>query len=153
MRYNLYVRHMSTLQTNVTADAEAAAVKRTRNTLQRKAVLSAVQSLNGCHPTAADIFVEVRTSHPSMSLATVYRALHALVEQNSISEMRVDNVARYDAGSVSHHHVVCRRCGSITDVGADALPSTFLRTLERKTGFQLDRNPLQISGVCPACRR
>ncbi len=130
-----------------------AAARRTRNTQQRKAVLGAVHALNGQHPTAADVFAEVRQSYPNMSLATVYRALHALSEQQAITEMRVENVARYDAGPCFHHHVICRRCGAINDVCAEALPTAFLRYLEKQSGFSLDRHPIQVSGLCPSCNR
>lgn len=132
------------------------AARRTRNTQQRKAVLAAVRALNGRHPSAADIFTEVRRDHPQMSLATVYRALHALVEQNELMEMRVENVARYDAGPCAHHHLVCRRCGTVVDVCSDTLPAIALRQigrhLEKSSDFALDLHPIQFSGVCRTCR-
>ena len=129
----------------------ASPLRRTRNTQQRKAVLGAVQTLAGQHPTAADVFARVREDYPNMSLATVYRAIHALVEQQAITEMRVENVARYDTAPCVHHHVVCRHCGAITDVCAGALPKAFLRYLEKQSGFALDRHPIQVSGLCSQC--
>lgn len=125
--------------------------RRTRNTQQRKAVLGAVQTLAGQHPTAADVFARVREDYPQMSLATVYRAIHALVEQQAITEMRVENVARYDTAPCAHHHVVCRRCGAITDVCTGVLPKAFLRYLETQSGFALDHHPIQVSGLCGNC--
>ncbi|GAB4466022.1 MAG: hypothetical protein OHK0029_37080 [Armatimonadaceae bacterium] len=130
-------------------------VRRTRNTQQRKAVLEAVRALAGQHPTAADVFDHLRVRHPRMSLATVYRALHALVQQNEVCEMRIENVARYDAGPCPHHHVVCRRCGAILDICAEAMPEsvvTFLKALENVSGYSLDTHPIQVSGLCHACR-
>ncbi|MDX1933635.1 MAG: transcriptional repressor [Capsulimonadales bacterium] len=129
-------------------------ISRTRNTQQRKAVLRAVQSLAGSHPTAADIHNTLREEHPQMSLATVYRALHALVRQNSVCEMRIENTARYDAGPCPHHHLVCRHCGSVTDICAESLPPTVLQTLKLRiadTGFTLDNYPVQFSGLCAKC--
>lgn len=128
---------------------------RTRNTEQRKAVLSVVQSLAGQHPTAAEVYEVVRLHHPRMSLATVYRALHALVQQNAVCEMRIENVARYDAGPCPHHHVVCRRCGAVMDICAEKMPesvASLLRALEDVSGFALDQHPIQVSGVCKTCR-
>jgi Fe2+ or Zn2+ uptake regulation protein len=130
--------------------------RRTRNTGQRKAVLKAVQTLDGKHPTAMDVFEQVRSDYPCMSLATVYRALHALVEQKALVEMRVENVARYDAGPCPHHHVVCKRCGAVRDVCVEvcpeALPISTLHVLQEMTGFALDAHPLQLSGLCPQCQ-
>ncbi len=136
------------------------ATKRTRNTIQRKAVQEAIHMLAGNHPTAAEVYATVRIGYPQLSLATVYRALHALVEQQAITEMRIDNVARYDVGmaghvpqSLPHHHVVCRSCGQVTDICASALPVHFLRAVEEATeGFTLDFHPIQFRGVCAACR-
>lgn len=127
-------------------------VKRTRNTRQRKAVLEALRDLDGQHPTAADVFDRVRTGYPQMSLATVYRALHALVDQKQVCEMRVESVVRYDAGPSPHHHVVCRRCGTVRDVCADCLPPGLLMALEECTGFVFDAHPMQLSGLCADCR-
>lgn len=135
---------------------EGERTRRTRNTQQRKAVLKAVQTLDGKHPTAMEVFERVRGEYPCMSLATVYRALHALVEQKALVEMRVENVARYDAGPCPHHHIVCRRCGTVRDVCVEvcpeALPPSALRVLQEVTGFALDTHPLQLSGLCPDCR-
>ena len=132
--------------------ATDAEIKRTRNTRQRKAVLEALRGLDGHHPTAADVFERVRTDYPQMSLATVYRALHALVDQKYVSEMRVENVVRYDAGLSPHHHVICRRCGTVRDVCSDCLSVSVLAALEECTGFVLDTHPMQLSGLCAACR-
>jgi Fur family ferric uptake transcriptional regulator len=90
-----------------------------------------------------------------MSLATVYRALHALVEQNAVSEMRVESTARYDSGPVPHHHLICRHCGTVTDVGAESFPPFVLPTLQAHladTGFTIDLFPVQFMGLCPACQ-
>ena len=138
------------------AAADSPSARRTRNTQQRQAVLRAVRSLTGEHPTAAAIFATLRESHPNMSLATVYRALHALVEQNAICEVRIENTARYDAGPCPHHHVVCRQCGAVADVCEEALPNGLpemvLKAMEECTGFRLDVHPIQFSGVCANCR-
>lgn len=124
-------------------------MRRTRNTSQRKAVLQAVQALSG-HPSAADVFARVRADYPHLSLATVYRALHALVECGEITVMRVDAVTRYDAGLPCHHHVVCRGCGAIVDVPA-VLPRALMEGVALVSGFLLDPHPVQFSGLCCCC--
>lgn len=141
-------------ETSATGATDSPLARRTRNTQQRRAVLRAVQSLQ--HPTAADIFAEVRGIYPNMSLATVYRALHALVAQNAVCEVRIENTARYDAGPCPHHHVVCRHCGAVADVCMEALPNGLpemvLKAMESCTGYRLDVFPIQFSGLCAECR-
>ncbi len=135
--------------------------QRTRNTQQRRAVLDAVRALNGAHPTAAEVYERLRGEYPSLSLATVYRALHVLVEQKAVTELYVggngENVARFDGGAHPHHHLVCRVCGGIHDLGPEVVAPALLRRLERRiekeSEFRIDSaHPIQFSGVCPGCR-
>lgn len=125
--------------------------KRTRNTIQRRAVLEAVRAIGDTHPTAADVFAEVRRVAPNLSLATVYRALDALVAQKEIGRDYVENVARYDVSASPHHHVVCRVCGRVADM-AIPLPITTVRRLHSASrGFVLDLESIRFMGICPTC--
>jgi Fe2+ or Zn2+ uptake regulation protein len=130
--------------------SNAAVLRRTRNTVQRRAVLDAIRTLDGRHPTAAEVFAEVRRLHSQLSLATVYRALHALVEQGEIGETHIDNVARYDANVNPHHHAVCRVCGCLEDIFAPLPPAALKRFKEAST-FSIDLHAIHFSGICPAC--
>lgn len=135
-----------------TVPETTAPVKRTRNTVQRRAVLCAVRALGDSHPTAADVFAYLQNVAPGLSLATVYRALDALVLQREIGRDFVANVARYDVSATPHHHVVCRVCGIVSDMNA-ALPPATVRLLQTAAnGFQLCLDAVQFSGVCAVCR-
>lgn len=135
-----------------TVPPTTAPAKRTRNTVQRRAVLCAVRALGESHPAAADVFAYLRVAAPGLSLATVYRALDALVSQKEIGRDFVANVARYDVSATPHHHVVCRLCGYVFDLNAP-LPAATVRHLQNAAnGFQLDLDAVQFSGVCAGCR-
>jgi Fur family transcriptional regulator, peroxide stress response regulator len=126
--------------------------KRTRNTVQRRAVLDTVRALGPSHPSAAEIFATVRQQASSLSLATVYRALDALVEQKAIGRSYVENIARYDVSAAPHHHVVCRVCGRLDDMNIP-LPAATVRRLNLAAGgFTLELDAIQFTGVCPGCR-
>ena len=134
----------------------ADSLRRKRNTRQRQAVLEAIQTLAGKHPTAAEVYSCLHDDHPNLSLATVYRALHALTEDRAILEMRVENVARYDAGPEPHHHFICRECGQVADLSEDALPNSVTETLLSclcAAGFAADPFPLQFIGLCALCQK
>ncbi|MBC8142048.1 MAG: transcriptional repressor [Armatimonadetes bacterium] len=126
--------------------------KRTRNTVQRRAVLCAVRALGDSHPAAADVFAHLRETAPGLSLATVYRALDALVSQKEIGRDFVANIARYDVSATPHHHTVCRVCGSVSDLNAPLPAATVRRLQNAANGFQLDLDAVQFSGVCATCR-
>ena len=125
--------------------------KRTRNTVQRRAVLQAVRTLGTVHPTASDIFAEVREYAPGLSLATVYRALDALVEQQEIGRGFVGNVARYDVSASPHHHIVCRHCGSVADMNIPLPAATVRRLQSAANGYTLNLESIQFTGACPVC--
>ncbi len=89
-----------------------------RCTPQRLAVYDQVSRELG-HPTAEDVFQAVRLTIPKISLATVYKALDALVEIGAVTRLTgADGTgsARYDARSEEHYHFRCLRTGSVYDL-------------------------------------
>lgn len=69
------------------------------------------------HPTAEEVYQGVRTTIPRISLATVYKALEALVASGVATKLTAgDGSARYDARSDRHYHVRCLRSGSVHDL-------------------------------------
>lgn len=125
---------------------------RTRNTVQRRAVLDALHALAGTHPTAAEVFEQVRLHHPRLSLATVYRSLDALTAQGVVAPIRAENVTRFDGDTRPHHHILCSCCGAVEDVCAEVVSPSALRHLEACSGYIVDERPVQFTGICPNCR-
>jgi Fur family transcriptional regulator, peroxide stress response regulator len=68
------------------------------------------------HPTPEMLFNAVSPAMPSLSLATIYKSLEALQSLGLVREVPVvRDSRRYDANLDAHHHLVCERCGSVTD--------------------------------------
>lgn len=85
-------------------------------TAQRRAILAFLDG-NQSHPTAAAVFAAVTQDFPMASRATVYNTLSLLADSGAVLVMRDNgNEARFDPNVTHHHHVVCPRCGHITDV-------------------------------------
>src|SRR3990170_3774662 len=58
------------------------------------------------HPTAEDVYRAVRRQIPRISLATVYKALEALVAAKLASKLtNGDGSARYDCRAEDHYHL------------------------------------------------
>ena len=75
------------------ADLRQALVKAGwRYTRQRSSVFSFLQAAT-CHPTAEQVFAGVRTEIPHISLATVYKALEALVDAGLAAHIAHDSGA------------------------------------------------------------
>ncbi len=124
-----------------------------RNTVQKQAVLEAVRAAHPGHPTAADIWNQVRPALPHLSFGTVYRVLHGLASEQVIRELpQPTGPMRYDADTSGHHHVVCTECGAIGDV---YLASDFaLDACEMaRASFQIADCRVEFRGLCPACAR
>lgn len=124
---------------------------RTRRTAQRDAVVDALHRLRGLHPTAADVHELVRAEFPNMSLATVYRALVALVAQDRLATIPGEHGTRFDIDRTPHHHIVCIQCGSVADVCSDIVGDSAIRHLEECSGYQVAPRPVHFHGTCPRC--
>lgn len=123
----------------------------TRNTIQRALVLEAVQSLHE-HPTSADVYEAVRSKHPSISRATVYRNLGVLADKGEVLRVEVAGGAdRYDFFNEPHYHARCRQCGMIFDVDMP-YRSDLTEDVIDSHGFRIEGHQIMFDGVCPACQ-
>jgi len=87
---------------------------------------------------------------PSLSLATVYKSLDTLQSLGLVREVPVvSDSRRYDANLASHHHLVCERCGSVTDYYNDTIVAKVPRKKIR--GFSPHCISVNITGVCANC--
>src|SRR5919112_1013778 len=91
-----------------------------RLTPQRFAVLEYLTRAAG-HPTADQIAAEINRRFPRASRATVYNALKALRDAGLVREVATEEaLTRYESNVEPHHHFVCRSCGKVEDVAAEA---------------------------------
>lgn len=128
-----------------------------RKSTHRELVLSCINSADGKHLSAEQIFDEVRKTHPDIGVATVYRNLKQLEEAGMITKSPVgQGAALYELagpdGGHSHHHLVCTGCGKVEDLEADLLDD-IESFVEKKKGFEVSDHRLQIFGLCRACRK
>lgn len=125
-----------------------------RFTHQRQAVLHAVQQ-RPVHLTAAEVYDAVRAVEPPIAFATVYNALHYLVDSGMIAEIRrPDGVSAYDRNTTPHDHVICRGCNRMDDV--PVLPETreaarAYQAVQAETGYIVEGHRVEYVGFCPAC--
>lgn len=102
----------------------------------------------GEHPTAEQVFMEMKANNPKIAQGTVYNNLNALVDEGRIIRIsepgfpdRFDNTTRHD-------HMVCIKCGRLADV---KLPD-FTEEIERNSGEKIISYDLRIRYTCPECR-
>lgn len=126
-----------------------------RVTRPRLAVLEAVH----LHPHADTdtVFSAVRALLPEVSRQAVYDVLAALTSARLIRRIQPSgSLARYESRvGDNHHHVVCRGCGTISDIDCSVGDAPCLTpsavddgVLE---GFVLDEAEVIYWGRCPDC--
>ena len=125
-------------------------MKERRNTRQRALILETVQKHRD-HPSAEQIYTEVRAISPRISRGTVYRNLKLLNETGSIRHMEMPDADRFDWRNDRHYHLRCTGCGRVIDVSID-YQEGLDQDLAEKTGYLVVFHHTTFEGLCPACR-
>lgn len=119
-------------------------------TKQKQLIQQIVQSHHD-HPTADEIYLEVRALDSHISRGTVYRNLEQLSESGAILQVKVPGANRFDYRLDYHYHMICSICGTVYDIPLDYQQELDKQVFE-KTGFQVERHRTVFEGICPACR-
>ena len=129
-------------------------------TPQRLAIVRALAD-DVSHPTAQELFDRLAPALPTMSFATVYNTLGALVDAGLCAPKSFGpGPIRFDPNTDPHHHAICDRYGAVSDVTpgsageddgglgvkAGEAPSF------REIGFDVRAVERIYRGVCSACR-
>jgi Fe2+ or Zn2+ uptake regulation protein len=117
-----------------------------RVTSQRLRVHRALQEL-GRHATADEVR---RAAGPGLSLPTVYATLELLVELGAARRVGAGSAALYDPRTDPHAHLVCERCGAVSDV-ALSLDTDALVAAARRAGVAARDAEVVLRGRCGNC--
>ena len=123
-----------------------------RMTPQRRLVFDVLMKSQD-HPTAAEVFMRVKNSMDSISLATVYNCLDTLVSAGAIKQVNLDREpSRYCGNLEPHAHFHCESCSSVLDIelneGAEASKSVII-----PKGAKAEKFEVAVRGKCPKCAR
>jgi Fe2+ or Zn2+ uptake regulation protein len=98
------------------------------------------------HPTAEEVYQGVKETIPKISLATVYKALEALVASHLATKLTAgDAAARYDARSDPHYHLRCLRSGTVQDLTTPYDPGLIAK-LDPELAQDLERKGFRVTG-------
>ena len=121
-------------------------------TTQRRVVFEAILDRND-HPTAEQLYREVRAELPQISRMTVHRILGTFVSLGLVAKTcHPGSAARFDPKVGQHHHLVCLDCGRIMDVEdprLNRLPWPVINPHE----FQIEDYHVHFRGRCARCSR
>ncbi len=121
-----------------------------RMTHQREVVLDELRN-SYTHPTADELYVNVRKKLPRISLATIYRTLETLEQVGLVKKITIDcNQMRFDGNVEDHYHITCVQCGRVDDI-----PSSAIKKVEVKTGevdgYTVIGHQIHFFGICNTC--
>ncbi|MEA4970987.1 MAG: transcriptional repressor [Candidatus Pelethousia sp.] len=126
-------------------------MKQQRHTRQRQLVLEAARARCD-HPSADQLYLDVRALDDRISRGTVYRNLRLLVQSGELLKVKVSHVDRFDSRLDFHAHLLCTKCGSVCNA---PLPYDGLLDADMavSAGYAIARHHLIFEGICPACQK
>jgi Fur family transcriptional regulator, peroxide stress response regulator len=134
-----------------TAAIDALRSKGYKATPQRIAICKI--ALNSkAHPSAQQVYDEVKKIHPTVSLATVYKTLDVLRDLDLVQELVFPKgQARFDSYMIPHINLICLNCGTIADLD-DGTVEEITRKVAVATNFKPAGQRMDVYGLCQKCQ-
>lgn len=99
------------------------------------------------HPTAEELYLELKKDHPKLGIATVYRNLNQLLKDKRIIRIQKPyEKDSFDATIKEHYHVQCLTCGKVEDVEV----KVDLKVLDDK---KIESFDLKLNHYCKQCTK
>jgi Fur family peroxide stress response transcriptional regulator len=103
------------------------------------------------HPSAQQVYDEVKKIHPTVSLATVYKTLKVLRDLDLVQEINFPKgQARFDSNMNPHINLICLKCGTITDIDDMAIKE-ITRKVTASIKFKPTGQRMDVYGICQKC--
>ena len=120
---------------------------------QRDVILDYLKGTSS-HPTAEEVYENIRVLEPNISLGTVYRNLKQLADNGMIQRLHMnDGIDHFDADTSSHHHLFCTNCCRVYDL-EQAGVNSFSRNVnfaELEGGNKIEGFVIYFYGKCRNC--
>jgi Fur family peroxide stress response transcriptional regulator len=119
-------------------------------TPQRLAIYKAlIESKN--HPSAENIFNQIRASFPDIALDTIYRNLSTFSDVGIIHLVEgYVEAKRYDPNTKPHHHFRCTKCNRLLDLHTDSFGKLKVPHKIKKK-YNISNIKIVLEGECDGC--
>lgn len=100
------------------------------------------------HPTADDVYQNLKNKMNSLSKATVYNTLALFAEKGIVRVLTLENNEnRYDTIIHNHGHFICENCGDIFDfqINIDSFETNGINNCK------ISQKDVYFRGVCSKC--
>ena len=132
---------------------------RERKTLQKEVILQEIKKMN-THPTAIEVYLEVRKKIPNISLGTIYRNLEIMNKRGLIKKLTGEYSNRYDGKTDKHFHFICKKCNKIYDLPNESNENLDMKIKERivklnqstNNKYEIGEYEIIFYGLCYNCK-
>lgn len=126
-------------------------------TPQREAIVDVIIEKIGSHLTVEEIFDLVKIEKPEIGLATVYRTLVLMHNEDLVTRLDLhDGSTRYEltrpGEEHTHHHLVCISCSKVLEFMDDLL-EPIEDEIEKHYKFKILDHSLKFYGICHECAK
>jgi Fur family transcriptional regulator, ferric uptake regulator len=129
------------------------AEKGLKSTRQRDIILDCFLSSDR-HLSIEELYLKLRSKHPGIGYATVYRTLKLFAESGIAREMQFgDGQTRYEHVEEGEHHdhLICTRCGTIMEFENETIEK-IQADVAASHDFIIQKHRLELYGLCARCR-
>lgn len=119
-------------------------------TFQRMHILEVIGMCG--HKDVDEIYAEVIKTHPSISLATVYKNILIMTQSGVLVEVPLaSRKAKYEIKKDDHLHLICTECGAVEDKQFKLVDPVILQKALLDENFILSHQEFNIYGTCSHC--
>jgi len=119
-------------------------------TPQRLGILSLMHRYG--HIAVEDLFVHIKKQFSSISLATLYKNINAMLANRLISEVKIPNMkTRYEITKDPHLHMLCNQCHEFIDLELDL--NALVAEASHRSHYKIETTSIILSGICESCQK
>jgi len=117
-------------------------------TLQRLTILELID--RDGHIKIDELYKKMNTTHPTLSLATIYKNILTMIDKSVISEVPImGDKSYFELKKRDHIHLICESCNSIED---RVMSSIDMELLKQSNQFILSHSQVNLYGTCSKCQ-
>jgi len=122
-----------------------------RLTCQKKIVLDCLEKVKS-HPTAEEVYKNIKNRLPQISKGTVYRILGNFKDKGSVQVIQTKSFSHFDADMSPHAHFICEKCDRVYDISDICSTCDILKKKKTKVG-KINYFKIYFYGICKKCKR
>jgi len=118
-------------------------------TPQRLGILSLIYKFG--HLSIDDLYIHVKKQFSSISLATLYKNINAMLKTRIVTEVKIPNMkSKYEITKTDHAHLLCTQCNEFKDIFIDT--NTLINNAKDQSNYQIKHTDIVFSGLCEKCK-